>query len=115
MTGSKKLSLSLGMVYVKKHYDEERILVAACDAELLDKTIIDEEKGIRFHVNNFFYGGDLVSVERALEELRKADIANIVGKRIVDAAVRNGLIHRDAVIMIKDIPHAQFVTLGEEE
>ncbi len=109
--GKPGLSLGLGMVYVKRHEVEGNLLVAICDAELVDRVIVDEEKGIKFHVSPYFYKGELMSIDRAIDELSRADIANIVGRRIVSAAINNGFIHKDAVIKINNIPHAQFVVL----
>ncbi len=111
MLGETGLRLGLGMVYVKRHEVEGNLVVAICDAELVDRVIVDEEKGIRFHVSPYFYKGELMSIDRAIDELSRADVANIVGRRIVSAAINNGFIHRDAVIRINDIPHAQFVVL----
>ncbi len=102
------------MYYVKRHVVEDDVLVAVCDAELLDKVLVDEGRGIRFHVSPWFYQGELVSLEKALDELSRADMANIVGRRIVDAAIKEGLIHRDAVINIGTVPHAQFIVLKGE-
>ncbi|MCD6301481.1 MAG: DUF424 family protein [Staphylothermus sp.] len=98
-------------VYVKIHkYGEERI-IAICDEDLLGKNIIDEEKGIKFYVDPYFYKGELLSISKALMLLKRASIANLVGKNIVNAAKNNGLIHENAVLYIKDIPHAQFAIL----
>jgi hypothetical protein len=43
--------------------------------------------------------------------MSKATICNIVGKRVVEAAIENRLIHKSAVIYLGDIPHAQIVIL----
>ncbi len=106
-----KLRLGLGMVYVKKHYAEGYLVVAICDAELLGETLIDEGRGIKFYIDPNFYKGDLLSVDRAIRELSKADIANLVGRRIVGRALEEGLIHRDAIIEINGVPHAQLLVL----
>ena len=98
-------------VYVKVHeYSGERI-IAICDEELLGKNILDEEKGIKFYVDPYFYKGELLSITQAITLLKRASIANLVGKNIVSAAKNNGLIHEDAILYIKDIPHAQFAIL----
>ena len=99
------------MVFVKIHeYGGERI-VAICDEELLGKKIVDEEKGIKFYVDPYFYKGELVPITKAIKILKHASIANLVGKNIVRAAKNNGLIHEDAILYIRDIPHAQFAIL----
>jgi hypothetical protein len=96
-------------VYVKVHEYGDEVVVAICDAELLGKRIIDEDKGINFYIDPYFYKGELLGVEDALKILGKATIANLVGKRIVDKAVKHGYIHPESILWIKDVPHAQYV------
>ncbi len=99
------------MVYVKVHESGSERIVAICDEELLGKTLYDEERRLRFHVSEQFYGGDLVRVEEALVEAMNATILNIVGERIVRAAIERNLIHPEAVIKIAGVPHAQAVLI----
>jgi len=40
-----------------------------------------------------------------------ADMLNLVGRRVVDAAIANGLVHPDAVITIAGVPHVQVMKL----
>lgn len=100
-----------GFVYVKIHESGGEVVVAICDEEILGTRLIDEEKGVVFYVDPYFYGGEKVSVEEALRILDRASIANLVGKRIVDAAIRHGFIHSEAVLYINNTPHAQFMVL----
>ena len=48
---------------------------------------------------------------RALEAMRKATICNIVGKKIVEAAIGCDMVKENAVIYLGDVPHAQIVIL----
>ena len=98
-------------VYVKIHRHGEETIIAICDEELLGKKIVDEEKGIKFYVDPYFYKGKLLSIAQAIMLLKHASIANLVGKNIVSAAKNNGLIHEDAILYIKNVPHAQFAIL----
>jgi len=82
----------MGEVYVNTIRQNRDTLVAVCDAEL-------------------FYGGSLSSLEEALEAMRKASICNIVGKKIVEAAIGKEMIQKTAIIYIGDIPHAQIIHL----
>jgi len=107
--------MSSGLVYVKKHLVGETLVVAICDHELLGKKLADEEKGITVYVDPAFYGGEVVSVEEALEVIKRASIANLLGKRIVEAAINEGLVLREAVISISGIPHAQVLVMGVSE
>ena len=54
-----------------------------------------------------FYGSAVMKLSEALIMMNGADILNLVGRRIVDAAIANGLVHPDAVIRIAGVPHVQ--------
>ena len=96
-------------VYVKSTRRGREFVVAACDAELLGKTL----KGGRvpFKVNEAFYKGVLMEVEEALGIIKMGTIVNLVGKRVVEAAIRVGLVHPEAVLYLGEVPHAQIVHL----
>lgn len=94
-------------VYLKTIKHGRDILVAVCDAELLGKTL--EGGRTPFKVNETFYKGILGDVDEALQAMRRATICNLIGKRIVEAAVANRLVNQKAVIYFGDIPHAQIV------
>lgn len=96
-------------VYLRTTRHGKDTLVAACDAEILGKTL--EGGRVPFTVSERFYGGTLASLEEAIEAMRKATICNIVGRRIVEAAIQSRMIHEEAVIYFGDIPHAQIVIL----
>ena len=94
-------------VKVVKH--TEGSLVAACDADLLGKTL--KFGKITFHVRREFYGGSLVDVKEAIEMIKKASNCNLVGTKIVDEALRQGLVHPQAVVNIAGVPHTQILKL----
>ncbi len=99
------------MVYMKLMEVRGEKILAVCDEELLDAKLIDSEIGIVFHVNKRFYGGELVPVSYALMKAREATILNLVGEKIVEAAIREGLVHPEAVMRIAGVPHAQTVKM----
>jgi hypothetical protein len=82
-------------------------LVAVCDIELLGKTLKGGD--YPFVVSVRFYGGNPATLEEAIEAMEKATICNIVGKKIVKAAIDAILVQEAAVIYYGDIPHAQTV------
>jgi len=84
-------------------------VVAVCDEELLGVTL--QGGRVPFTVNEGFYRGVLGDVEEALEAMRQATICNLVGKRIVQAAMGRRMVHERAVIYFGDVPHAQIVRL----
>ena len=83
-------------------------LVALSDADLLGKCFTDGNKKIE--IKSDFYGKELVSIEKGLKELESATIGNLVGRYIITHAIRAGLVHKDGVIWIAGVPHAQIVT-----
>lgn len=87
------------------------IVVAICDEELLGKKFKVKGGKLVIEVSERFYGGKLVDEEAALKLLEKATIGNLIGKRSVELAEKNGFIIRENVILINGIPHAQFVKL----
>jgi hypothetical protein len=96
-------------VYLRASKHGRDTLVAVCDAELLGQTLMGGR--VPFKVNEEFYKGILGSVEEAIEAMRHATICNLVGKRVVEAAIERKLVHKNAVIYFGDVPHAQIVKL----
>ena len=84
-------------------------LVAACDAELLGKTLVEGE--IEFHVSEEFYNGIRGGEEMLKKHLSIATIANLVGERSVGCGIKMGLIDKENILNIDGIPHAQFALL----
>lgn len=80
-----------------------------CDADMLGKTL--KQGKIVFHIQEKFYKGSLVSLEEAVDLIQQSTIVNMVGQKIVKKAIEKGLVHSDAVIEIKGVPHAQIVKL----
>jgi hypothetical protein len=102
-------------MYLKVHKADMRnhieVIVALCDKELIGKRLREGE--IRLHVNKHFYKGELASKEMVREAFKVATIANIVGKRAVKLAIDEGIIDKNNVIKIQDVPHAQMVVFEE--
>ncbi|MHC1601562.1 MAG: DUF424 domain-containing protein [Candidatus Nezhaarchaeales archaeon] len=96
-------------VYVKVHYHGKDVVVAICDEDLLGKTFTDGP--IKIEVSEKFYGGEKVKIEEAMKIAKKATIANFLGKNSVKYAIKSKLIHKDAVIEVASIPHAQLIKI----
>ena len=96
-------------VYVKSVRRGRDTVVAVCDAEILGKTL--EGGRVPFTVSEGFYKGVLGEIDEALDAMKQATICNLVGKRIVEAAIECRMVHERAVIYLGDIPHAQIVRL----
>jgi len=97
------------LVYVKVFTVDHEVLVAACDKEVLGR--IFREGNVILHVSEEFYKGVLVTLDEALDRIKEATIANLVGKNIVSKAIEEGLVHPDAVIYVSNVPHAQIVRM----
>ena len=86
------------------------VVLAMCDDDLLDKKIGDGK--LKITVSKQFYGEKLIGSEAdAVKYLGKCTIGNIVGKRIVALAEKNGFITKENILLIGGVPHAQFVKL----
>lgn len=97
-------------VYIKVwKVREGEVMVAVCDCDILGKKV--REGAIVFNVSKDFYGGERVCPDAAIDLLRKATVANLVGREAVKCGIEAGLVHEDAVITIEGIPHAQFVQI----
>jgi len=90
-------------------------VTAACDVELLGKTLKDRTRGIKLVVNRSFYQGELVTVEEGVEAIRVAENVNLVGSRIISAILKENLANEQAVLVIQtehgEIPHLQIFHL----
>jgi len=96
-------------VHLRIINDKHRMLVAVCDSGLLGETF--RQGRMKLEVSTEFYGGSLCSVDRAMEVLAEADLANLVGKATIKAAVDKGLVDPQAVIYFGPVPHVQIMKL----
>ena len=94
-------------IYIKEWRIGMELIVAICDSELIGKRF--NEGRLIIDIKDSFYGNTKASLEYGLERLKKATIANIVGEKIVNAAINEGLILKESVIFINGIPHAQVI------
>lgn len=96
-------------VHLRVIHDKKGVLVAICDDGLLGETF--REGRMKLEVSTEFYGGRLCPIEKAIDALAHADIANLVGETAIKAAVNEGLVDPQAVIYFGGIPHVQMVRL----
>lgn len=99
----------MSKVYVKTMTQGKDRVVAVCDEEILGETL--EGGKVPFKVSEGFYKGTLGDVDEAIAAMKQATICNLVGKKIVEAAIECRMVHERAVIYFGDIPHAQIVKL----
>ena len=84
-------------------------MVAACDTDLIGETF--REGKLKLEVKADFYKGTKTTVTQALREIDSADIENLVGGRIVEAAVQQRLVDPSAIVRIAGVPHVQVVRI----
>ena len=83
----------------------EGTIVAACDAELIGKTLTG--KHCDMVIDESFYGTEAVSEAELIEALEGAANANIIGHKVCTVAVKAGIITEETCMEINGIPHAQ--------
>lgn len=96
-------------VFVRVFKDAKHTLVAACDSSILGKTF--REGKLKLEVKPEFYRGALISIPEALRAINSAEIVNLAGNAIVEAAVRKGFADPSAIVRISGISHVQIVRL----
>ena len=97
------------MILVTERETEEGLLVAACDSDVLGKTFEDGE--LSLSVTEEFYGGDEMDVDAAMAAIRRADVANLVGTKTVEAAIDAGVVDESTVLAVEDTLHAQLLRM----
>ncbi|WP_292371908.1 MULTISPECIES: DUF424 domain-containing protein [unclassified Methanosarcina] len=92
-------------MYIKIYKNGEHVLVAACDKEVLGKTLKHGKTVVE--ISRAFYEGECVSEEELKKALEEATTANLFGEKTIEFAIKCGLIDPDSVIVIDGVPHAQ--------
>ncbi len=92
------------MFWCKIHKIENQMILAICDKELLGKNI-----GNYVKISKEFFCDKEVDENEALKLISQSDICNMFGRRITDLAEKKSLIDRKNIILVGEIPHAQFV------
>ncbi len=103
------LGLHGGNIYSKLHVVGKESVLACCDAELIGKLLKQGE--ITFRVDEEFYG-NMKTDERGLAKALKENAnINLVGKKAVGVALREGIISEKDIIKICGIPHVQIIRI----
>jgi hypothetical protein len=97
------------MYTVKLHRTGSDLLVAACDRELIGRTLREGE--LRLEVRKSFYSAEDGDEEMLLNRLSLATMANLVGERTVGIAIEHDYVCEESVMVIEGVPHAQMVKM----
>jgi hypothetical protein len=98
-------------MYVKIHEDKrnDRMVVAVCDEELVGQEI--SEGNLNLNITERFYKGEKKTPEEVKKTLENASNINLVGKKAIKLAIDLGILSKEQIITIKNIPHAQIYEL----
>ena len=96
-------------IYMKIYHAGNDVLLAACDADLLGKTLHFGD--VEFIVSKEFYADVLGDEEMLKRHIKIATVGNLVGKLAVKCAIEMGVVDKENVIMIEGVPHAQFAII----
>jgi hypothetical protein len=94
-------------MYMKIHREGKAIVVALCDEDVIGKVFTEGDVILDLKNYASFYKGEKVDEDTASRALLSATSANIVGKRSVALAEKQGLIKRRDVKKIGGVPHVQ--------
>jgi hypothetical protein len=89
----------------KLHETNSGYLLAACDRELIDETLSEEK--IEFKIKDCFYGKEEIQEKELINKMNEAQSINLVGKKTVGIAIKNGLASEKQVKKIMGVPHLQ--------
>jgi hypothetical protein len=92
-------------MYLKIYKNGGHVLVAACDREVLGKTL--KHGNVVVEIKRDFYEGENVSEEEFQKALKEATTANLFGEKTIKCAIQCRMIDPDSVIIIDSVPHAQ--------
>ena len=92
-------------MYVKIHKTGFSEVVCVCDEDLIDKKF--EDGDLQLDITGRFYKGEKKTEEEVIKILKEAGNMNIVGEKSIKAAIKAGIIGKENIIKIKNIPHAQ--------
>lgn len=95
--------------YLKIHKQELGQVIAACDEDILGKTL--QGKKIKIHISDGFYKGELKKIEDVLFILQRSNNFNIAGSNLIKACIQHGLIMEDSVLYFDEIPISMKLTI----
>ncbi len=81
-------------------------MLFAADEELVGKAFYDEDRKIALLVSEKLYGDKLVEEADLVKLMYEASVLVLTGKKTVEIAVKLGLVHPEAVLYVKNVPHA---------
>ncbi len=87
------------------------IIAYIADEDLVGRAFVDEERQVYVIVSEKDYGGALIGEKEAVHVLVQADYLVLTGKRIINLAVKAGIVHPDSILHVKGVPHAHVIKM----
>ncbi|MGC9310214.1 MAG: DUF424 domain-containing protein [Candidatus Aenigmatarchaeota archaeon] len=97
------------MTIACKIFRGKAVLLAACDRELLGRTLKHGEAD--FEIKESFYFEKFVGPDELKSLLKEAQIANLVGERAFACSIELGLVNRNNIKLIDGVSHVQVYRL----
>ena len=97
------------MITVRVHRSRGELVVAACDKELIGRTL--REGQLKLEISESFYQGEDADEEILVNRLSLATVANLVGRKTISIAAKHQFIDDSNVLTIEGVPHAQMVRM----
>ena len=96
------------MIYLKQYSTPNGTILAMCDEELIGRTLKGEGTELDLDKYSGFYKGELVDEAKAREMIDE-DLysANVVGERSMLIVVDKGLVKKDEIKAISNVPFVQ--------
>ncbi len=85
---------------------ESNLMVNICDEELLGKTVRDG--ALEMHISADYFSGENVNLQEALELIRRGQIVNLAGTRIVEKTLEAKLA---SPLAVKKISSTSFLMI----
>jgi len=93
--------------YIRRINAQGWVMVAITDEEILGRSEISEDNGLRIIVSKEFYGGELVDEAAAVKAMESADVLILTGDRVIELAIQLGYVNPDAVLRVGGLSHTQ--------
>ena len=91
-----------------KKINSYRDIVAICDSNLIGKRFEEEEK--QLNIKESFYKGEEKTKEEVLKIIKEMNLENatfnIVGEESINTALESGIINKETIKKIDEIPFA---------
>jgi hypothetical protein len=81
---------------------QNSMMIDVCDLQLIGRRL--EEEGLVINLAKEYYQQEIIEQSRARDLLKVCDIANLVGKQIVEQALEMRLAKEASVRMISGVP-----------